>query len=220
MVGRSRNSELMASDVLYGLNDIFCFFMRSEAHVLSFLASQIDKNSSLQGDDSGVADAESLSNLLNCQKFLEGQIEEIQHVHDILSRRTACGWPRSDSDVTQDTAQRLEQDTEYLMKKAHTLKKRVEVSIALFMNVASIGEARRGVSQNKALFRFTVLAAVYVPLSFSASIFGMNFTEFGTGSLSLWVYFAISAPIFAISALYLFGNTWVSFLRSKGSPNQ
>ncbi|KAI1085123.1 hypothetical protein F5B20DRAFT_521045 [Whalleya microplaca] len=123
-------------------------------------------------------------------------------------------WPCSTSDIARIAALHIEQDLNYLIERALELKKRAETSITLSMNVAGISEARRGVQQNKALFRFTVLAAIYVPLSFTASIFGMNFEQFGQGGLSIWIYFAVSCPVFALSVIFLFVSpetisTWI-----------
>lgn len=56
-----------------------------------------------------------------------------------------------------------------------------ERAMAMAVNIASIAEARRGIQQGKDVFKVTLLAAVYVPLSFATSLFGMNFKEFGQG---------------------------------------
>lgn len=195
----------MHEDPMYALHSIFEFFVSSEAHVLSFLAAQINKNFTSDGtglDDT--TDTRSLSSLLHCQILLEEHIEELQYVWNIFKRGGMTGWPTSNSEAARGATGRLEHDLAYLVGRAHKLKQRVETSISLSMNVAGIGEARRGVLQNKAIFRFTVLAAFYVPLSFTASIFGMNFNQFGQGELSIWMYFLVSGPVFALSVLFLF----------------
>jgi hypothetical protein len=202
--GASQDLNSMHEDPFYALNSIFSFFVCSEAHVLSFLATQIEANSSPIEEDSEVADTASLSNLLHCRQLLEGHVEELQYVLGIVKRRGSTTWSRASSEVAVKAASSLQQDLEYLVKRAIVIQNRSETSIALSMNVASIGEARRGVQQNKSLFRFTILASVYVPLSFTASLFGMNFQQFGQGQLSIWVYFVVSVPVFVLSALFLF----------------
>ena len=48
----------------------------------------------------------------------------------------------------------------------------------------------------------TTLATIYVPLSFAASLLGMNVKQFNKGSpVSLWAYFAIALPLTMISLL-------------------
>ena len=109
----------------------------------------------------------------------------------------------------------MQADLEYLVERATFLRNRSETSITLAMNVASIGEARRGLQQNKAMFRFTVLVSIYMLFSFTASFFGMNFRQLGQGDLSMWIYVAVSVPVFALSILFLFPDlgTFPSMIR-------
>ncbi|KAF2732074.1 hypothetical protein EJ04DRAFT_514115 [Polyplosphaeria fusca] len=193
----------MHEDPMYALHRIFSFFTSNEAHVLSFLSSQIEKHSSTSGEASQFADTEPLSNLLHCQRLLGRHVEELRYVLRIVRSRVAK------NEIAKAASRALEQDLVYLIERAVTLRSRSETSISLSMNVASIGEARRGVQQNKSLFRFTIIASVYVPLSFVATLFGMNFRQFGQGDLSIWIYFVVSVPVFVVSALFLFINPHV-----------
>ena len=205
----------MQQDPLYALNGIFSFFVASEAQTLSFLAKQIESNTAPEVDAAEVVGAESLSNLLHCRQLLEGHYEELRYVLGIIQRRGEKGWPRARSDVSEQAASSMQADLEYLVERAIFLRNRSETSITLAMNVASIGEARRGLQQNKAMFRFTVLVSVYVPFSFTASFFGMNFRQLGQGDLSMWIYVVVSVPVFALSILFLFPDlgTFSSMIR-------
>lgn len=200
----SQNRGAMQQDPLYALNGIFSFFVASEGQVLSFLARQIEANTSPKMDAVEVVGTESLSNLLHCRQLLEGHVEELSYVLGIIQRRGSKGWPRARSEISEKAASSLQADLEYLVERAVVLRSRSETSITLAMNVASIGEARQGVQQNKAMFRFTVLLSVYVPFSFTATFFGMNFQQLGQGDLSIWIYVVVSVPIFALSLLFLF----------------
>ena len=205
----------MQQDPLYALNGVFSFFVASEAQMLSFLAKQIDSNTAPKVDAAEVVGTESLSNLLHCRQLLEGHCEELRYVLGIIQRRGGKGWPRARSDVSEQAASSMQADLEYLVERAIFLRNRSETSITLAMNVASIGEARRGLQQNKAMFRFTVLVSVYVPFSFTASFFGMNFRQLGQGDLSMWIYVVVSVPVFALSILFLFPDlgTFSSMIR-------
>ena len=186
------------------LNGIFSFFICSSASFMALLTRKIEKYSIANDDASEVADSESLSNLLHCRKLLERLIEELQYVLAIIGRRGSPNWPQSNSEPSEEAAVTHDRDLRYLINRAQILRTRCETSITLSMNVSSINEARRSVRQNKALFRFTIVASFYVPLSFTASLFGMNFQQFGQGQLSMWVYFLVSVPVFVISSLFLF----------------
>ena len=200
----SRDRKVMQQDPLYALNGIFSFFVASEAQTLSFLARQIESNTAPKVDAIEVVGTESLSNLLHCRQLLEGHCEELRYVLGIIQRRGGKSWPRARSEISEKAASSLQADLEYLVERAVVLRSRSETSITLAMNVASIGEARRGWYQNKAMFRFTVLVSIYVPFSFTASFFGMNFQQLGQGDLSMWIYVVVSVPVFALSTLFLF----------------
>lgn len=203
----SRDRQVMQQDPLYALNGIFSFFVTSEAQMLSFLARQIESNTAPKVDAVEVVGTESLSHLLHCRQLLEGHCEELSYVLGIIQRRGGKRWPRAQSgapsDISEKAALSLQADLEYLVERANVLKARSETSITLAMNVASIGEVRRGMLQTKAMFRFTVLISIYVPFSFTASFFGMNFRQLGQGDLSIWIYVVVSVPVFALSILFL-----------------
>jgi len=60
-----------------------------------------------------------------------------------------------------------------------------------------------------------LLAFFFIPLSFTASFFGMNFKELGSSNqdLSVWVWFIVSVPIFGVSVLLCFWSkvyVWLS----------
>ena len=218
-----RDREMMQQDPLYALNGIFSFFAASEAQMLSFLARQIEWNTTPKVDAVEIVGTESLSRLLHCRKLLEGHCEELSYVLGIIQRRGGKKWPRAQNDapseIFEQAASSLQADLEYLIERAAVLKKRSETSITLAMNVASIGEARRGMLQNKALFRFTVLVSIYVPFTFTASFFGMNFRQFGQGDLSIWIYIVVSVPVFALCLLFLsfdLGTFPSIFRRTRG----
>lgn len=71
------------------------------------------------------------------------------------------------------------------------------------MNNANISEARRGIEQGRRVFKFTLLAFTYVPLSFSCSIFGMNFVQFARPGRGFLTWTLVSLPIFLISLLII-----------------
>lgn len=179
---------------------VFQFFVATEGYALSFIAHQISQQISHDKMRPDLADNEALANLLHFQKLLERHIDELR---DAL--RIVTIWKSPDCSAG-DIATTLVRDLEYLIERASTLKTRAETSITLSMSITSINEARRSVQLNNLVSRFTVIASIYVPLSFVATIFGMNFRQLGQGNLSIWIYFAVSIPVFIMSALVLFVN--------------
>lgn len=82
-----------------------------------------------------------------------------------------------------------------------------------------LAEAQRSISQAEGLARLTFLAFLFVPLSFTTSFFGMNFRELigdDGPNLSVYIWFAVSVPIFAISLSFLFWERVRDYLAQKG----
>ena len=74
----------------------------------------------------------------------------------------------------------------------------------LLMNRAMIAETNKTILQAKEVTKLTRLAFVYIPLSFTASFFGMNVDTFVKGAPThIWVWFSVSAPIVLISMVLM-----------------
>ncbi|RPB01127.1 hypothetical protein L873DRAFT_1677535, partial [Choiromyces venosus 120613-1] len=71
----------------------------------------------------------------------------------------------------------------------------------LIFNTISIEESRAAVEQGRSIGRLTWMTFVFLPLSFVASILGMN--VFQTKSPSLWLYFAVSIPLLVFVIILL-----------------
>ncbi|KAI4860204.1 hypothetical protein F4820DRAFT_119304 [Hypoxylon rubiginosum] len=63
------------------------------------------------------------------------------------------------------------------------------------MNRAMILESRRTMGQSKRLKKLTLLATYFIPLTFTALIFGMDFELFGQGDPPLCRYVVLAAPL-------------------------
>lgn len=80
-----------------------------------------------------------------------------------------------------------------------------------------IEHAKRGIEQNARVKRLTQLALVFIPLSFSTSLFGMNLEMLGTGTAKAWmVGLAIVSAYVTTSVLWIIidyhniKNAWAS----------
>lgn len=68
----------------------------------------------------------------------------------------------------------FQRDFEILLAQMDDLHNRAERMISVVTAVLSIEESQKALQQNRSLGRFTYLAALFVPLSFVSSFFGMN----------------------------------------------
>jgi Mg2+ and Co2+ transporter CorA len=115
------------------------------------------------------------------------------------------------------TTKGLLEDYEQLHVRCVDLSKMCSQGITLAMNKASIDESRKAMEQSERLKKLTLLATLFIPLSFSTSLFGMNIDILGQGTVSFWWFFVLCVPITLcayIVYLWDFGalrRSWVSF---------
>lgn len=89
----------------------------------------------------------------------------------------------------------LLEDFEQLHVRCLELSKMCSRGMTLAMNKATIEESRRAIEQSERLKRLTLLATFFIPLSFSASLFGMNIDILGQSEVDFWWFFVLCVPI-------------------------
>ncbi|KAL2833319.1 hypothetical protein BDW59DRAFT_138472 [Aspergillus cavernicola] len=129
---------------------------------------------------------------------------------------TVRNFGSSSSDGTFTTKGLLE-DYEQLHVRCIDLSKMCTRGITLAMNKATIEESRRAIEQSERLKRLTLLATLFIPLTFSSSLLGMNIDLLGQNAVRFWWFFVLCIPttLFAY-ILYLWDfqvlrRCWVRF---------
>jgi CorA-like Mg2+ transporter protein len=122
-------------------------------------------------------------------------------------------WP--DEISTQHTATGAHRGT---LEEALELERFLMETFQLLMSSISVQDAKlsfqQGQLSNRQSLRatqLTILASIYVPLSFVTGVFGMNFKELNGSSLSIWVFFVVVVIAVAVTAIIFL----VLQLRSK-----
>ncbi|KAL4744599.1 hypothetical protein BDW72DRAFT_208891 [Aspergillus terricola var. indicus] len=93
------------------------------------------------------------------------------------------------------TAKGLLEDYEQLNVRCIDLSKMCTWGITLAMNKATIEESRRAIEQSERLKRLTLLATLFIPLTFSSSLLGMNIDLLGQNTVKFWWFFVLCIPI-------------------------
>ena len=227
--GRTQKHHVMCTHPLYAMSDVFMLVAVSEAKFLNMLAQKLTRDSQdVITDDKEIdslADETTVSaqeNLIHSRQVLETHIIDLKEVTGFFRRQRELNlWEALESSeggsAVYDCAVRVfECDFQHLLQRAEGLHRQCESAMVIAMNSASIAEAKRGLTQARRVFKFTVLASVYVPFSFTSSFMGMNVTEINQGSKrGIWFFFAITVPIVAISALFLFVDWRVMYAGLK-----
>ncbi|RHZ70337.1 hypothetical protein CDV55_108290 [Aspergillus turcosus] len=215
--GQSLNRNLIAKSPFYALHEIFSFVASSENQFLNMLESKIRKEldaQTLVGQKNPT-----LSHLLYNQQVLDRHIQRLRENLTFIRRFTPAS-PHHESEQDDEaaiSAEEILRDYEYLLSGATTLSEQCNRGMQVVMNNANIKESRKAISQAEGVEILTRLAFIFIPLNFVTSVFGMNFVQFGQGELSLWIWPAVSIPVFLLSVILMRSNV-IEFFKGLYRP--
>ena len=103
----------------------------------------------------------------------------------------------------------LQRDYEIILSAVEELLIRADRNMAVAMAVMSIEESKKAVEQNRSLTRLTWLAVIFVPLSFTASLFSMN-ADLLKLKHTLGIFFAVAVSLTEL-VLFVIRYAYVGF---------
>ena len=98
------------------------------------------------------------------------------------------------SDENSELWSSLIEDYEHIAVQLDEHSLRMESMLPVVASLVQIVDSRRSFTETANVSRLTILALIFVPLSFTSSLFSMN-DEIGPGGNQFWVYFAVSVPM-------------------------
>lgn len=93
----------------------------------------------------------------------------------------------------------LIEDFELIDTKIESAGHRLENMLPVTTTLVQIADARRSFAETANISRLTVLALIFVPLTFVASLFSMS--DYMPGTKDFWVYFAVAIPVTGLVVL-------------------
>lgn len=202
--GKTLDTKLMAIDPFYALHELFLFCAFSQAQYLNMLESKLATETASQAASDKIEDQ---SQLLHHQQILRVHADRLRENIATIEQPSSLSQPRladNPTDYTQQQAARLLlTNYQHLLSRAERLSAQCQAQMAQLMNQAMIAESNKAINQAQEVTNLTRLAFVFVPLSFTASICGMNLQPFIPNANSIWVWFAISTPVLLISLVFL-----------------
>lgn len=195
--GAQLDKELARQDALYALSEVFRFAAFSEVQFLNLIHNCIEHELSFVAlQDVDRRNAFSLLNLKYIKTQLASHARNLAETVSTLENRHTLDWPRAPSSTAADQAAALLlTDFKYLLQRADDLARECEQGMTTLTNSSILEESRRSTENAMRVQKLTVLATIFIPLSFTCSFWGMNFAELGTGTVHLWAWFATGAPI-------------------------
>lgn len=213
--GLDLDQQVASQDPFYALNELFALVAFSENQFLNMLDNIL--RAELDAEKLAHQQNPTLSNLLYNSQVLDRHIEHIKDTLRIINSNKSTTWPKGkvSSDLLQKASvaqQSLVADYEYLLSKSLFLSEKCLRGMQVVMNNTMIMESEKAIAQAERVQKLTRLAFIFTPLSFTASFFGMNFLQFGQGTLNIWLWFAVSCPVLAVS-IFLMRDDALSFPR-------
>lgn len=197
--GRSLHPKIMRQDPFYALSEIFDFVAVSELHFLTAIENRLDRRSGGLQDIFAVPSLSVHADLLYFKDVLEDHVNNIEKTNGFIKNRYTLRWPRSNYDKAQVAALRIEVDYEALLTKAKQLRDRCERDIGVVINKADLSRAKLGILKTKQTLKLTVLATIFLPVTATSTIFGMDFVNFGSSSVGVGVWILITIPMVLVS---------------------
>jgi Mg2+ and Co2+ transporter CorA len=185
----------------YAMDGIFRTFAASEQQFINLMADLID-NIASKGPEEGV-----MIELQHIYRCLQRHEERLQDTFEVLRGKGGRGWFRLDATTdsrkhkADDALQDLMHIFEKLLRRVSTVSTACKGEMEMLKHEAMFEETQKTIAQAEGLSKITAIAFVFVPLSFVTSFFGMNFPEIGESHLSLWIFFAVAAPVLCLSIL-------------------
>lgn len=202
--GRSLRPEIMACDRLYALREVFELVAQAELQFLGLCEARLREFQ----DTSYSHHPDCLPNLMNLKQLLYRHLHQNQEASASLDNMCHPRWHKTLDDrlrpKVETVAQSLKQDYAQLLGMNEDLYRHCTEAIGVLMNQIVISESKEARIQAARLGKLTFLAFIFVPLSFTTSFFGMNVREFKCGeeSLSIWLWFVLSAPLLAFAVVF------------------
>jgi hypothetical protein len=213
--GHHLDNQTMTADPLYALTDVFVYTASTTAQFLDLMQLCLDREftPSLLSRYS-LSTKAALHNLVYNRLILDRHLRRLRATYTFLENRTqAAAWPTAATPSTQEisarAADKLLMDYSHLTKRCDALCTAFDNTMDMLQNNAMIEESHKAIEQAEGVANLTRLAFFFIPLSFTASVYGMNIKQFtNDASLSIWVWIVTSAITLVVSYLVLSWGNW------------
>ncbi|KAK7419373.1 hypothetical protein QQX98_003325 [Neonectria punicea] len=211
-LGKTLNPDLASKDPFYMLDEIFRLFAASEHQFLNLMKAKVESLAIFDEERS-----DNISELQTIKRLVDRHAEQLEDLLPIIRARGGSDWPRATveaemsvrsyqpqetaPDATREASERLTVMFQKIQRRTCAVSSLCQDSIAMLGNDTMMREAQKGMKQAEGVAKVTLIAFVFVPLSFVTSFFGMNFVELDGNKLRLWIWFVVSTPILIVSML-------------------
>lgn len=208
--------SVAALDPLYALWPIFRFAATTSNHVLSTITRHYELISSTLWDPKRAK--EYLNQLILHLHLLDDHAARHEEVLRYLRSPFLSSFADQlspDQAIIADKAKdAVIADFEYLLARFKTNAEHHHVAINILTSATALNESKKQIDLATQVTKLTVLATVFLPLSFVTGLFGMNFRELEGLSIYVWAIVTVAIGIVTL-AVYGWQDimTWVREVR-------
>ena len=147
-----------------------------------------------QGDDSPDLDKFN-TDLRELQGWRRRSMLSQEKIRSVIRRlQPRLSTNMSGNTKCDESMQKLVEDLEFITAKIDNAGRRLENMLPVVTSLVQIMDARQSFAETANIRRLTILALLFVPLSYVSSLFSMNEQNM-PGSPHFWVYFAVAVPV-------------------------
>ncbi|CEO60843.1 hypothetical protein PMG11_05348 [Penicillium brasilianum] len=217
LYGQQLDRNCSHQDAFYALTQLFAISAFSVNQGLNLVEQCIDSQLKSSIEDMQI----SLENLHEAKSIVQNYICGLQRILEFIQTRgSAAKWPRATAPKQRASAdaaaEELIHNYQHLLNSAISLAQRISSESQWLMHKAMLNESQRAFSQGSRVARLTFLAFLFIPLSFTSSLFGMNIVELvgeAGPKISVWHWAVLTAFVFAGSLLLWWWEAVLRFIK-------
>jgi hypothetical protein len=203
--GETLDWNQLSEDPILILQELFNFQSAAAIQYLNMLRKTISQlTARTQPIDDGRVNMEDILHFEYAKTILvrwSANFRGLTQALDAGPLRNDTASPESREKRTR-MLQSLKRDLEFLQNEANTITELCDGGKSAILSNFSISEARRTTEEARLVTELTKattrLTFIFLPISFVTSVFGMNFQQFGQGSLSIWLWVEVTLPLLVV----------------------
>lgn len=207
--GMSLDTTAM-SDPLHVLSELFVFIATSECQYLDMIRAVLDDNTTSKQFNETQDKSEVRNILIFSYRGLEHRRDKIKGSIGFLKSQIAELRAAEDTTVS-----RVLRDFGYLFGQTDDLMRRCDHEWNVIMSGAAVEDTQWSRDHSENQKKFTWLATIYIPLSFSCSLFGMTFFTLDSLREGFILWLVATLSLYIVIFLAPFFNTKMLSRRMK-----
>ena len=186
----AQDRNLLRRDPFFLVGQLLCTALLSWNQMVNFLEEDVREYQFARSDK--------VESALEQLRYNISLIDRMKsHLKDNLATIDQAGLQPMEDDlrtVAQQNRDTLRKDHEWIIGRCQALSARCEVISNSLLSMASFEASQRSILKSNQINCLTKLAFIFIPMSFIASVFGMNVAEMARNP-PIWIFLVVAIPV-------------------------